>query len=156
MNIDLLDKALQFFYEDPSQLKVAWQLADCLFPDRNKNIEPGQIEQHFVGIAVAIIKKLENDNYVYYYEHWSEGPRGYRITFDGLLFFEKGAFKSQYKAERAKYNWTIAKTIATVANAIIIILLTWFTIVVSNKTNQQEKQIQVYEDSIHKLNLKIK
>jgi hypothetical protein len=74
------------------------------------------------------------------------------LSIKGLLFLEKGGFKNQYKVERAKYNWMIAKTIANAANAIIIILIGILAIVYSNKSSKLEVQVQTYQDSLSKLN----
>jgi hypothetical protein len=110
-------------------------------------------------LFMQLIRHLEKHEYIFI-EKNEKLSGGFNeqiyVSVYGLSFLEKGGFVNQYNAERAKYVWNIAKTIAATANAIIIILIAIYAVVVSNKSNQQEGQIRICQDSIIKLNKLIK
>ena len=78
------------------------------------------------------------------------------ISQKGIYFFElEGGFKRRYKQERQKYNWTIAKTSAAIANAVIIICISIWAIIESKKepgTEKLEKEIELLKKKVEKMN----
>ena len=77
-----------------------------------------------------------------------------RITYEGVLFFEKGGFKRENKTLRLNHNWKIAKISAAVANAVIIILISIWAIIESKKepkTEKLEKEIELLKNKIEKM-----
>jgi cell division protein FtsL len=74
--------------------------------------------------------------------------KAYRITFQGLLFLEKTSFKDEISKGKRMAIWTVAKIIAVIINAIIIIIIGIASIYVPFKSNQKDEEIKL-------LNLKI-
>ena len=62
----------------------------------------------------------------------------YNISFHGRLFLSRGGYCSQTRQIKNSNNWTICKTIANAANAIIIIGIAAFTACVSWTSDEQE------------------
>jgi len=76
----------------------------------------------------------------------------YRINYRGRFFIENNGYKSQNKTYRHKRAWNIAKTIAVIANALLIIWLTSLSVKkestdnnVTDKINNLENRIIILE-----------
>lgn len=111
--------------------------------------------------TTALLKKLAADGYLI--EERDNGTTYFAISFEGVAFLEgspKGFVGRPYsfgqKKQMQKYSWSKAKTMAAIANALIIIAVAIWAVLVSDKSNKYEAQIKTLEDSIQKLNLRAK
>lgn len=112
-----------------------------------------------------IIDKLLLDGYISIKDDASENvdknnpPFYCRTTYHGRLFLERGGYNSETKTQRINRSWTIAKTIANIANASIVIIiasitawLTWKSLVheVNNSDDimNAEKRIELLENAL--------
>jgi len=79
----------------------------------------------------------------------------YRITTQGLLFLEKSSFKSEINNGKRIAIWTTAKTIAAIANAVMIIIIGFASVYVANQSNEdkiENKKLHHTIDSLTTIN----
>ena len=79
----------------------------------------------------------------------------YRITTQGLLFLEKSSFKSEINKGKRIAIWTIAKTIAAIANAIMIIIIGFASVYLAKQSNDdkiENKKLHRTIDSLTTVN----
>jgi hypothetical protein len=145
MGIDHLDKALSLFYNEKELRITDNYLAEEIF-GTNADSDKG----------LALIKKLENDGYVF--KHTSRFGESYSISFEGVLFFENTSrryrgrpYKEGQNQQIRNQSWTNIKIIATVINAVIIISISYATCKVSDKTTQLEKENEQLKNKIIKV-----
>jgi hypothetical protein len=123
MTIDFLDKALMYIKNQASFIPT-------------KSDVPEFTEQEN-RLLVRAFYKLEKDGYVYtdtkVDDKGNKTVRFY-ISFDGLLALENNPFfwknrPYRWNANKKKLDtiWTVAKIIAIIINAIIIIVFTYLT-----------------------------
>lgn len=75
----------------------------------------------------------------------------YKISLQGLLFLEKSSFNNEIKILKRKNNWTVAKTIAAILNAIIIVVIGALGVYVTNKSNVDKEENKVLHQTIDSL-----
>ena len=68
---------------------------------------------------------------------------------------EEGGFKSRYNTRILKKSWIVAKTIAAIANALIIIYVSIWAINVADKGNDLQDNIEKKDKVIIDLNNEI-
>lgn len=147
-HIEKLDYVLKILYDD----------SKLIFSRDIHNKVTGNIEKDDLS---RIINYLNEKNYIE--KIIDESPNNskirppfyIRITYGGVLFFEKGGFSNENKTLRLNHNWKIAKTIAATANAIIIILISIWAIIESRtepKTEKLEKEIKLLKEKVEKMN----
>ncbi len=102
----------------------------------------GEIEGGELGI---IVNKLVNDGFLEKKIDTSStanniNPAFYcRLTYEGIIFLEKGGYNSQNKKENRDKIWLQTKIIANRLNAILVLILAIIGIYLSWKANQNEK-----------------
>jgi hypothetical protein len=79
-----------------------------------------------------------------------------RITYEGFLFFENGGFNKENKTLKLNHNWKIAKTIANIANAIIIVVIAIIGIYISSESNKKDILLKNNESKIDSLKNELK
>lgn len=160
MNIETIDKAFDYFYKNESKNITGLMLADYLFPDREKDLLPHHLDSHFIAITMAIIKKLENEGNVYHYKHTDRDPGGYRITFNGKLFFENPPrplknrpYRYTATMETIKQIYTIAKIIIAAISTLAIIWISYLTYRTQRDSNNKPgiivQPLQIKNDTIY-------
>ena len=77
------------------------------------------------------------------------------LTYDGLLFLEKGGFKYENKIERRRQSWIVAKIIAATLNAVIIISIGFWSIKVQSDSKEKDETIKKIEKKIEILSVKV-
>ena len=100
------------------------------------------------GYLEKIISTVENASKI-------QPPYTVRITYQGMLFFDLGGFKNENKTLRLNHKWKVAKIIAAVANAAIIIFISFWAIIESKKepkTEKLEKEIELLKKKVEKMN----
>ena len=102
-----------------------------------------------------ILDKLCGDGYVSFSHMKSGGKpidaKTYYISFHGRLFLERGGFQKESKILKRKNNWTIAKTIAAILNAISILAIGVWGVYVSKESKLKDEQIYNLESVIDSL-----
>lgn len=123
-----------------------------LFLNVNEKITEHDLRKainHFVNLNYIKKTIIENEN-----NSKTKPPYACEITYLGFLFFEKGGFKKENKILRQRNIWIVAKTIAAVANALIIIFISIWAIIESEKDSEVEtlkKEIELLKKDINKL-----
>lgn len=104
---------------------------------------------HFVNLNYIKKTIIENKN-----NSKTKPPYACEITYLGFLFFENGGFKKENKILRQRNIWIVAKTIAAVANALIIIFISIWAIIESKKDSEVEtlkNEIELLKKDVNKL-----
>jgi len=131
-----------------------------------RNRESRDIYKHFEDILPEneiplIIEKLEKDGYIK--KIISDNPNSSKIfppyncilTHDGFLFFDRGGYESEKKSLTSKRRRNMFKTTAIVANAIIIISISLFSVYVSYDSNKKDETIKEKDKKIEILSAKV-
>lgn len=99
-----------------------------------------------------ILNKLVDDKYVVKQLATKEGKstndKYFQITYQGLLFHQRGGFVKETKALNRSRYWMIAKTIAATLNAITILTIAVWGVLVSKQSNDKEREIQRLKSEI--------
>ncbi len=104
-----------------------------------------------------ITDKLKNDGYIVknYNEEISSAKHNPNficyLTFEGLLFLERGGVKSENKRIKLSTIWTKAKIIASTLNAISIVAIGFFGVYVSYDSKKKDETINIKENKIERL-----
>lgn len=88
----------------------------------DKQLSTGATE----NLLPFVVPQLEEDHYVKVYG--DDDSISVWLTHRGMLFHEDGGYKRLEKERRASAIWTTAKTIANIANAVIVILIAAFAL----------------------------
>lgn len=86
----------------------------------------------------------------------SRPPYFCRLTYEGVLFFEKGGFNKENKILRLNRNWKIAKTSASIANAIIIVVIATIGIYISFDSKKKDVLLEKNVTEIDSLKNELK
>ena len=135
-----LDYVLKYLYNDEEFQETQEQISQRIKTKiSNKDLH-------------LILEKLVHDGYVYFSFVKNGGKptdeRTFYISFSGRLFLRRGGFQKESKILKRKNRWTIAKTIAATLNAISILAIAIWGVVVSKESKLKDKQIVKLETII--------
>lgn len=146
-HIEKLDYVLTILYNHNELIS-----SKDLFAKVNEKITEHDLRKainHIVNQNYAKIKIIEGQN-----NSKVKPPYTCEITYLGFLFFENGGFKKEKKILRIRNIWTIVKTIAAIANALIIILISIWAIIESKKdceVNKLRNEIELLKKTVNKV-----
>jgi len=134
------------------RFKIKDQILKTIFESENKTLSVSEVSQilklDFYKIH-TLADDLLNENLVINRANLAtkdskwHGDKSLNLSPKGQFFLrEEGGFKSRYKTQRLKKSWMIAKTIAAVANALIIIYVSIWAINVADKSNDLQDNIE--------------
>lgn len=72
----------------------------------------------------------------------------YFITYSGRLFLSQNGYVGEKRRMTHKTIWTVAKIVATIANAMLIIYIAWLSVLTQKEANMQEQQIKIMQETI--------
>jgi hypothetical protein len=148
-NTEKLDDLLKYFYEKDTYYHIS-----------SHDIR-SDLKKYSDKELTLLTEKLILDKYLSQEiksEHIGkiDPPYSCRITFHGSLFWEKGGFESENKRIRLKTIKIKASIIASVLNAIIIIVIAFISgILVPYHLNKEDEKIKDKDKQIEMLSAKI-
>lgn len=108
-----------------------------------------------------IIEKLEKDGFIK--KIITENPNNCKVeppyncllTYDGFLFFEKKGYKCKKRIDTIRQIWIVAKTIAVILNAVIIVSIGFWSIKVQSDSKEKDETIKNIDTKIEILSAKV-
>lgn len=147
------------------RFKIKDQILNTLFKSENKTLSISELSQklkldfykiHTLADDLLNEKLVINRVDLASKDSKWHGDKLLNLSPKGQFFLrEEGGFKSRYNAQILKKIWMIAKIIAAVANALIIIYVSIWAIQVADKSNVLEKEIEKQDKVIIDLNNEI-
>ena len=148
-HIEKLDYVLELLYNDSKLIysqELHTKVVGTLEKDDLSRIINYLSENNYIE---KIIENRQNNTKI-------RPPFFCRITYEGVLFFEKGGFNNANKTLRLNHNWKIAKTIANTANAIIIVVIAIIGIYISTESNKKDDLLKENQTKIDSLKNELK
>jgi hypothetical protein len=101
----------------------------------------------------GILQKLIQDNYIIKHpkSNQKEDFDTYEISFDGLLFLSRKGYRKRNRIEAIKHIWIIAKIIANMLNAVMILVIGALSVYVVNKSNEDKTENKVLKTRVDSL-----
>ena len=99
------------------------------------DIESELLLEYLTVLGYATSIELENEKGII-----RKTKRFYRITIQGFLFLEKSSFKSEINKGKRIMIWTTAKTIAATLNAVIIVIIGIYSVILTKQANSDKKE----------------
>lgn len=108
---------------------------------------------HIVNDGFATVKEIPNPEI---HESYGSKIEVYRITSKGLHFKETSSYKEKTLKEQQNKFWTLGKKIAIALNGILLLLIAFAGLYISNKANDDKMENKQLERTIDSLNSIIK
>lgn len=119
---------------------------------RIENLRIDEIKNHLYSLRKqGFINQIGNE--VKYIE---DGSFIELSTIGDYFLNNEGGFKLRYRQYLIRKSWTISKTIAAVANAILIILISIWAVRVAKKSANQQQNIESIQEEIIDLKNELK
>lgn len=98
------------------------------------------------------LDKLSKDGYANFGFTKSGGVptenKTFYITFHGRLFLKRGGYQNESITLKRNSNWTVVKTVVAVLNAITILAIAFWGVLVSKESKLKDEQINKLETVI--------
>ena len=156
-----LDSVLRFLYHN--QTGFGWEHRDIHEKLKLGNDNPTHIyllcdklrKDGFVNLDLSYQTYVERkgDSNITFKEPDPNGEMFF-INYHGLEFYLKGGYKSKHRATVKKNIWLTFKIIASVLNAILIISIGIYGLILTNERNILEQKIDQLEQRVEGLDNK--